>query len=259
MWTSAPHQAYRGPNIGGHLGQGRDITAAARIRDLLRDWIRAEGLRPGDRLPTEAELTARFGVSRPALREALKGMELDGIIAAQRGSGRYVAPAMAVQVERPITAFESVTEMLGRAGHRPQTRLLQAGRVPSPPDVAAALGLAEDSPVWRLEKLRLIEGQPLLYSLEYLPLALLPPDHPVFDWSGSLMALMQGLGLAPVMSRATVSAVGPPETQADLGSLGAGGPLLLVAETCFTAAGQAVIRSLIYHAGHQFSFSFARK
>jgi DNA-binding GntR family transcriptional regulator len=45
------------------LGQGRDITAAARIRDLLRDWIRAEGLRPGDRLPTEAELTARFGVS----------------------------------------------------------------------------------------------------------------------------------------------------------------------------------------------------
>ena len=126
-------------------------------------------------------------------------------------------------------------------------------------DVAAALGLAEDSPVWRLEKLRLIEGQPLLYSLEYLPLALLPPDHPVFDWSGSLMALMQGLGLAPVMSRATVSAVGPPETQADLGSLGAGGPLLLVAETCFTAAGQAVIRSLIYHAGHQFSFSFARK
>ena len=76
---------------------------------------------------------------------------------------------------------------------------------------------------------------------------------------GSLMALMQGLGLAPVMSRATVSAVGPPETQADLGSLGAGGPLLLVAETCFTAAGQAVIRSLIYHAGHQFSFSFARK
>jgi GntR family transcriptional regulator len=61
------------------------------------------------------------------------------------------------------------------------------------------------------------------------------------------------------MSRATVSAVGPPETQADLGSLGAGGPLLLVAETCFTAAGQAVIRSLIYHAGHQFSFSFARK
>ena len=70
------------------MEQGRDISAAARIRDQLRDWIRAEGLRPGDRLPTEAELTARFGVSRPALREALKGMELDGMIAAQRGSGR---------------------------------------------------------------------------------------------------------------------------------------------------------------------------
>ncbi len=226
-----------------------DKPGAERIRDLLREAIRAEGLRPGDRLPTEAALTARFGVSRPMLREALKGMELDGQILARRGSGRFVAPAMAVQVERPITAFESVTEMLARAGHQADTRLLSAALVPPPPEVGPTLGAL----VWRLERLRLVGGKAALYSLEYLP-----GDLPETDWRGSLVAHLAAMGRRPVMSRATVSAVAAPPTRHDLMGLAEAGPLLLIAETGFTATGEAVVRSLVWH-GPEFSFSFARK
>lgn len=44
----------------------------------------------GERLPSEKELVAELGVSRPALRECLRALEARGIIAASRGSGRYV-------------------------------------------------------------------------------------------------------------------------------------------------------------------------
>ncbi|TIR75129.1 MAG: GntR family transcriptional regulator, partial [Mesorhizobium sp.] len=41
-------------------------TLAVQLRDRLADLIRSEGLKPGDRLPTESQLTQRFRISRPA-------------------------------------------------------------------------------------------------------------------------------------------------------------------------------------------------
>ncbi|TIN08386.1 MAG: GntR family transcriptional regulator, partial [Mesorhizobium sp.] len=86
-------------------------TLAVQLRDRLADLIRSEGLKPGDRLPTESQLTQRFRISRPALREALKLLEQDGAISVTHGLGRFVTANSAVQVDRPITMFESVTDM----------------------------------------------------------------------------------------------------------------------------------------------------
>ena len=66
-------------------------TLAVQLRDRIADLIRDEGLKPGDRLPTEAQLTQRFRISRPALREALKLLEQDDVINVQHGRGRFVS------------------------------------------------------------------------------------------------------------------------------------------------------------------------
>jgi DNA-binding FadR family transcriptional regulator len=60
----------------------RDVVA-----DRLRDYIIAERLAPGDRLPTETELAQRFGVSRLSLREATKALEFLGIVESKTGVG----------------------------------------------------------------------------------------------------------------------------------------------------------------------------
>ncbi|MFO1019875.1 MAG: GntR family transcriptional regulator [Planctomycetales bacterium] len=66
----------------------------AKLRDVVADRLRAyiteEMLRPGDRLPTETELAARFGVSRLSLREATKSLEFLGILEAKPGRGLTV-------------------------------------------------------------------------------------------------------------------------------------------------------------------------
>jgi DNA-binding FadR family transcriptional regulator len=58
----------------------------------LKQYIIANRLKPGDRLPPEEDLVEQLGVSRSALREALRSMEALGIIAAQHGVGRIVLP-----------------------------------------------------------------------------------------------------------------------------------------------------------------------
>jgi DNA-binding FadR family transcriptional regulator len=63
----------------------RDVVAS-RLKELI-----AEGnLQPGDRLPTETELAARFGVNRLSLREATKALEFLGIVEAKPGRGLTV-------------------------------------------------------------------------------------------------------------------------------------------------------------------------
>ncbi|ODT98563.1 MAG: hypothetical protein ABS81_27595 [Pseudonocardia sp. SCN 72-86] len=61
----------------------------------LRELVAAEGLSPGDRLPSEAKLCTRLGVGRSTLREAVSALAHDGVLEARQGSGTYVAAPVA--------------------------------------------------------------------------------------------------------------------------------------------------------------------
>lgn len=61
-----------------------------RIQLQIKEYILANGLRPGDLLPSEAQLTEQLGVSRPVVREALRSLESLGLVCSRRGGGRYV-------------------------------------------------------------------------------------------------------------------------------------------------------------------------
>jgi len=60
------------------------------VKQRIKRFILEAGLREGDRLPTEEDLANQLGVSRTAIREALRGLESLGMIESRRGSGRYV-------------------------------------------------------------------------------------------------------------------------------------------------------------------------
>ncbi len=71
-----------------------DVVARPKIRDVvaarLKSYIASEGLKPGDRLPTENQLAARFGVNRLSLREATKALEFLGVVESKPGRGLTV-------------------------------------------------------------------------------------------------------------------------------------------------------------------------
>src|SRR5919199_6654365 len=69
------------------------VDASHQIALEIRRYLEREGLQPGDRLGTEQELAAEFGVSRPTLREALRLLSSSHLIRASRGprGGIFVA------------------------------------------------------------------------------------------------------------------------------------------------------------------------
>lgn len=70
---------------------GNKLTLSQRIERTIEKAIREKKLLVGDKLPTEREMCESFGVSRTALREALRRLSARGLITIRKGSGMYVA------------------------------------------------------------------------------------------------------------------------------------------------------------------------
>ena len=58
-----------------------------RVADAIKDWVVERGLKPGDRLPGEAELIAQFGMSKGTIREAMRLLQAQGLVETKTGPG----------------------------------------------------------------------------------------------------------------------------------------------------------------------------
>ncbi len=70
---------------------GNKLTLSQRIERTIENAIREKKLSVGSKLPTEREMCESFGVSRTALREALRRLSARGLVTIQKGSGMYVS------------------------------------------------------------------------------------------------------------------------------------------------------------------------
>lgn len=72
------------------LMSARSVSVTRKVQQQILDYIVEAGLQVGDRLPTEPELCAKFGVSRTAAREAMKYLEALGVVSIERGRGTFL-------------------------------------------------------------------------------------------------------------------------------------------------------------------------
>jgi DNA-binding FadR family transcriptional regulator len=95
-------------DFGGPVQQRRTISdqVAARILGM----VKSGNLRPGDKLPTEAQMSVAFGISRPPLREALKALTIMGVLESRQG-GRYTITDLSPsRLVAPFNAMLSVAD-----------------------------------------------------------------------------------------------------------------------------------------------------
>jgi GntR family transcriptional regulator, transcriptional repressor for pyruvate dehydrogenase complex len=86
--------------------------ASEQIADGIRHYVAREGLEPGDRLGTEQELAAEFGVSRPTLREALRMLSGSHLVRATRGPGGGIFVQSTPNEGLRLNLSESIATML---------------------------------------------------------------------------------------------------------------------------------------------------
>lgn len=71
----------------------------------LRNMIEQDGLKPGDKIPSERELCERLNVGRSSVREALRALELLGLIETRRGEGTFIRDFRSNQLVQLLGTF----------------------------------------------------------------------------------------------------------------------------------------------------------
>jgi GntR family transcriptional regulator len=145
------------------------LTQHGRIREALRERILAGVLRPHDRLPSESELMAQYGVSRITVRQSLGDLEKAQLIFKVPGKGSFVAPPRPFQ---ELGRLQGFGEAMNPLGHATLNRLLALQTVDASELVADRLGLAAGTPVTEVRRVRLLDGRPVSLDLSWLPLRL---------------------------------------------------------------------------------------
>jgi DNA-binding GntR family transcriptional regulator len=136
------------------------------VAEQLAAAIQRGDLAPGDRLDSELQLADRLGLSRPTVRQAISHLVDKGLIVRRRGVGTQV---VRVEVRRSVE-LTSLHDDLLRSGQRPSTSVLELATVPCPPEIAAELGVAAESEVQHLRRLRFADSEPLAVMENWLPL-----------------------------------------------------------------------------------------
>ncbi|MDA8212599.1 MAG: GntR family transcriptional regulator [Clostridia bacterium] len=124
--------------------------------------IKSGELKPGDMLPSEAQLCAQYNISRMTVRRGLSLLAEAGYLESVQGKGNFVARP---RLDRLLLQFSGV----GGTGEDIKSRLLGADIVPAPESVAERLGVKPGSRLVYIRRLFLSNRQPLLYDRKYLP------------------------------------------------------------------------------------------
>lgn len=131
------------------------------IADELRAMVTDAAA--GSVLPSEAELSARFGASRVTVRRALELVRDDGLVAARQGFGWFVATE---PVPQRLERLGTIEAHLETSGKDPSRRILEFAFDTPPPHVRAALGVDR---TLRVKRVNLADGEPFAVVTVWCP------------------------------------------------------------------------------------------
>jgi GntR family transcriptional regulator len=208
------------------------------IRDDLRARLLAGEWGAGERLPSETDLAAHYGVARMTVRQAIGVLASEGAVVRRQGVGTF---AIDQRPARSTNGLLSFAEEMRRHGHEVKARLLRAVVEQPPPEAREALQLPPSAAAVLVRRVRLVDGCPLIVQNSWLPnarFAGLAAD-PLLD--GSLYATLE-TNYGVCITRATqvfAAGVADRPDAAELG-LQPGAPVLLITRTAYDASSRAV-------------------
>lgn len=133
------------------------VPLQTQIARWLEQLIVSGSLAAGDRLPAEASLVERLGVSRVTVRLAMDDLVSRGLITRSHGKGSFVSPAM---VRHDILSDQGFFDILLAKAVKPQVRLLAFEPAVPPAEVAELFKLAPGQKAMKLDRLSLSAGGP---------------------------------------------------------------------------------------------------
>ncbi|ENY71774.1 histidine utilization repressor [Aeromonas diversa CDC 2478-85] len=141
------------------------------IRQFVLDAIGCGELNPGDRIPTEAALCERFGVSRMTVNKALRELTAEGWLVRTAGSGSFVADRRA---ESPLLEIRNIADEIAERGARYSARVIRLEQQRADDKVAVQLGLRVGAPIFHSLIVHQSDNEPLQLEERFVDAERLP-------------------------------------------------------------------------------------
>jgi GntR family transcriptional regulator len=225
----------------------------------LRQAILGGTFRPGNQLPTEAELCEMLGVSRTVVREALRVLEDDGLVVRRHGVGTFVRDH---PILKNLNVNFGITDMIESAGLKAGTSHLALLKENADKEKAEQLRVPVGTPLVTVERVRTADGRPVVYSLDTLTEALIQRAgfDPQLLLTESIYNLLQtSLGQVIEYGIARLRPVASPRHVVEKLQLPPNALALYIVQTDYSSNDEPLVYSCEYHLPDAFDFVVWRR
>ena len=203
------------------------------IKILITQSLIAGEWRPGDAIPSEIDLAARFKVSQGTVRKAIDELAAENILIRRQGKGTFVASH---SQERSSTRFLRIARDDGITEY-PSSRLLSVTRERAPEHTARLLDLRTGASIFCIKRLLSFEGVPRIFDEIHVPASTFKglDEAMIRNFPGSLYSFFEThFGIAMIRAEEHIKAVPAGTLEAELLQVAPQSPLLRVDRVAFT-------------------------
>jgi GntR family transcriptional regulator len=223
------------------------------IKNLILQGLASGEWRPGEAIPSEAELAIRFNVSQGTVRKAIDEMAAENLLVRKQGKGTFVASH-----NDPRAFFRFLRIVPNEGGVTvPQSVPLECWRAKAGQEAARILGIAPGAPIIILRRILKFDGKPVVLDEIYLPGEIFQglTLQVLEEYQGSLYSLFETrFGVRMIRAEERIRAVAADRAAAEHLSVEEGSPLLSVERVTYTYGEKPVEwrRGLYMTAGHYY-------
>lgn len=206
------------------LNKSQPIPLYYQVKESLLEKIKRRQFNVGDLIPSESELQESYQVSRITVRRAVQELVQEGHLHTQQGKGTFVSKPKASQELNLITSW---AETMTALGMQPESKVIHFSEEQATVNIAKMLNMPIGDRIYRLERIRFADNEPICLMTNYLSPAIVP-GLPLKGLQGESLYEMLESNYNIVLSRAeeTVEARAATANEAALLDIKRGAPLL---------------------------------
>lgn len=236
-----PNTGAAGP-AGGTSASGSSPTFSPlyqQIKALITQSLQSGEWKPGELIPSEVELAARFKVSQGTVRKAIDELSAENLVVRRQGKGTFVATHHEARAQfRFLRLMPDVGEP-----HYPENRIIEVKRLRAPAEVARLLDIKSGDSVIFLKRVQSFDGAPTILDELWLPGMIFKglTAERLVEYKGPMYGLFESeFGTHMIHAMEKIRAIAANEQEAELLAVAVGTPLLSVERVSFTYGNKPV-------------------
>ena len=174
------------------------------LAELIVEEIKNKNLKENDKILTEREYCEKYNLSRATVRQAIAYLEKKGYIYKIQGCGTFVSSRV---LKQKLLKFYSFTEEMKKQGKIPESKIISFKEKEAGEKIGLELKIDKSEKVFELIRLRIADGEEMMYEKTYLPVKKFPSlskkdllESPLYD----ILQVRYGINFSKAVERFSV-------------------------------------------------------